>query len=413
MDLVDNQSKLFPDVVNNSKNLSEVSKQKKNDVIQILLDKEYLHDFFHRIYENDIPNYKEFNDIEMIYLYIHQEKDQDEEKNTKNNTKKEYLRELINAYLLFKDYPDYFQFSVPHGGSIFKHLNEKQILLYQQWLKTAPLGKGNKPYSIATISRKTIVLKSFLLFLYRKEYISRPIHQSFIPAKVSQKDRPHRDISRGEVIQLLDYYKHHPIMHCFLSVLITTGARIEELCTAKVSGLSYEWNEKASKFQYWLEVTGKGDKVRPLLIHDNVFETIVKFRKRRGLETNLNPTDHSPLFVTAKGIAYKPKNLSMYISKHIHNANVPFIQINNQLKEQAKNGVLPENEKHKIRSITPHTLRHGFAIISAENDSDIYRIMQSLGHEKIETTMIYLESKQSKDKHVGHTWEGNDILNHI
>lgn len=92
-------------------------------------------------------------------------------------------------------------------------------------------------------------------------------------------------------------------------------------------------------------------------------------------------------------------------------ADLFFIQYNNQLEQQVADGVL--QDKSKIRSLSPHTLRHGFAIISAENDSDVYRIMQTLGHEKIETTMIYLENKQSKEKNVGHAWKGNDVLKHI
>jgi len=117
--------------------------------------------------------------------------------------------------------------------------------------------------------------------------------------------------------------------------------------------------------------------------------------------------------VTAKGKSYHFKNLSKYLKEKINQADVPFIQTNNELQKQLTEGTLPPKQKDKIRSITPHTLRHGFAIVSAENKTDIFRIMQALGHEKIETTQIYLENKQSKETNAAHDWKNNTILKHI
>lgn len=385
---------------------------KKEEVVKALLDKSYMGHFIEKIYETDTANYKNFNDIEMIYLYVHEEKDQDENKNTMDNTKREYIRDLLQAYIVLNHNRE--QFGIPLiEGSLFRLLQDKQIMLYQKWLKTAPLGKGNKPYSIFTIARKTTIFKSFLHYIYRKQYIDKPIHKSFIAARVGKNDRPNREITQDEVIQLLDYYKNNPIVHCLIAVLVTTGARIEELSNVKISDLTYERDNKTKESHYWMEVTGKRNKKRSLLIHDNVFESIVRYRKRRRLDTVLNPTDHSPLFTTPKGKKYNHKNLSAYIIKHINEADVPFVQINNQLKEQLANGTLHEHDKNKIRTLSPHTLRHGFAIISAENDSDVYRIMQTMGHESLETTMLYLEKKQTKEQNVGHSWNGNDLLKHI
>lgn len=51
-----------------------------------------------------------------------------------------------------------------------------------------------------------------------------------------------------------------------------------------------------------------------------------------------------------------------------------------------------------------YTFRHAFAIISHKSKVDIYQIMRSLGHEKIETTMIYLEKIFEKERHAIHGW---------
>ena len=59
---------------------------------------------------------------------------------------------------------------------------------------------------------------------------------------------------------------------------------------------------------------------------------------------------------------------------------------------------------HRSSPVGPHTFRHAFAIISHKSGVDIYQIMRSLGHEKIETTMIYLEKIFEKERHAIHGW---------
>jgi len=335
-------------------------------------------------------NYNDFNDLEMIYLFVHEEKDQDERKNRTDDTKREYLRELLWIYHILINHGNEIAFE-PRTldiHTVFKQLQRQHIRKFQDWLKTVPLGKGGKQYSIATISRKTVIFKDFLQFLYDCDYINQPLHQSFKSAQVHMRDRPNRDLYTDEAIQLLTYYESHPIIHGFLAVLLTTGARIRELAQARLCDLTYDSEG------YWLEVIGKGNERRELFIFPNVFAAIKRFRKRRGLDTILDNHDQSPLFITARHRAYSYKYLSKYLSNALQKADLPFVQ-------------------DQKRSITPHSLRHGFAIISADQGADIYRIMQALGHKKIDTTMIYLEKYQQRKNHVAHTWKQSSFIKNI
>ncbi len=91
------------------------------------------------------------------------------------------------------------------------------------------------------------------------------------------------------------------------------------------------------------------------------------------------------MFTTNTGKAYSPSYLSQYLTKEIHKTDLPFV-------------------KERDSPIGPHTFRHAFAIISYLSKVDIYAIMRSLGHEKIETTMIYLEKIFEKQRHAINSW---------
>ncbi|MGN7300399.1 tyrosine-type recombinase/integrase [Ferdinandcohnia sp. SAFN-114] len=354
------------------------------------LNKDFHHEMIDIVDIGEEDDYSKFNDLEMIYLFIHEEKDQDEKKNRTADTKKEYAREILSFYKKMVEDGPMFDFdSAGHDiYSVLKNLRPRNLRKYQDWIKVVHLGKGGKPYSVATIARKTVVLNSFLSFLYKKKYIHRQLHEALKRANVRDSDRPNRDVSLVEAQQIIEHFSVHPILHCLFSVLITTGARVRELCTSRVCDLSYD------KGLYWLKVIGKGGKERELLIYPNVMGTIIEFRKRRGLETDLNPMDESPLFTTAKGKAYNFKYLSNYLTKALKKAEIPFI-------------------KYSKRRISAHNFRHAYSIISNELGADIYQISKSLGHADIRTTQIYLEKEQSRHNNASHAWKDSSIMQSI
>ncbi|PGT83290.1 tyrosine-type recombinase/integrase [Bacillus sp. AFS040349] len=370
--------------------LSVINNMDIPELIATLNNKENYIKMLDVIDRNDAEDYTQFNDLEMIYLFVHHERDLDDVKNRTAGTKKEYLRELLQFYYRFIHNGGIYEFDVSRCDitTLLKSIKPRNIRKYQQWLKEAPLGKSGKPYSITTLARKTVVLKAFLSFLNNKGYITTPLHDALKTANVNRRDLPDRDLNSVEVIQLMAYYRDHPILYSLLAVLTTTGIRIQELCKTKMSDLSYD------NGRYWLKVIGKGNVEREVLIHQNVFNTIKEFRKRRGQNMVLDKGDSSPIFTTAKGKEYNYKYLSNYITKAIRKTELPFVI-------------------HRKNPIGPHTLRHAYAIISAENGSDLLRISQSLGHKNVNTTMIYLEKTLARKNSASHSWANSDILNNI
>ncbi|MEG6533721.1 tyrosine-type recombinase/integrase [Caldifermentibacillus hisashii] len=337
--------------------------------------------------------FEDFNDLEMIQWFLLKREYLDKNKERSERTLKEYKRELTQfvQYLIQYAADIHLDIKEVKEDSLFKSLEKRHIRRYHEWLKSSsPHVKEHGNYSAATLARKTTIIKSFLQFLYENQYIYAPIHEGFYKATVRKDDRPNRDLGPQEVIQLLDYFrkKEHPIIFSIIHILTTTGLRNEEFCHLQVKDFHYDTITR----QYYLDIKGKGNKWRQVPLREKTINSIRMFRYARGLDDIEVAQPNDPMFTTNTKKAFTPSYLSQYLSSQIKKADLSFIK-SNYIK------------------ITPHVFRHAFAIISRLSGVDIYDIMRSLGHEKIETTMIYLEKVFEKEKHAILKWN-SDIFDH-
>ncbi|MDX8367138.1 tyrosine-type recombinase/integrase [Cytobacillus sp. IB215665] len=337
----------------------------------------------------------DFSDYEMIYYYCHEQKNVDEKKNRSSGTRQEYLRELLTFATNMVKYASEIDVDIADvkDESLFKSLEPRHIKRYQDWMiHKAPALQGKEKYSAATIARKTSIIRSFLKFLYQNQYLNADLTTRLQSATVSVDERPNRDLGPTEALELLDFFKQeqHPILFGILHVLITTGIRNSELCSARVCDVHYD----GTRGEYYLRIHGKGNKKRTVPLKKKVFESIVEFRSIRGFDTSLDSKDESPLFMTSGGKAYSNTYLSRYINKAVTRTELDFV-IN------------------RPNPISPHTFRHCYAIISYHSGADIYKIMRSLGHEKIETTMIYLQKEFEKEDNAVHLWDQGLLAEYV
>lgn len=248
----------------------------------------------------------------------------------------------------------------------------------------AQQAKGKSGYSVATLTRKTTILKHFLQYLYKEKYITAPLHEGFKAISVRKDDRPNRDVGSIDMVQVLDAFVKTENIYAFsvIQLLVTTGIRNEELCKLCVEDVYTAVNGSS-----YMKIVGKGNKLRDVPLHPSVKESIHYYRQARGVPSIANAAKGSPFLPTSKGKALSPSYLVQWLDKQFETIR----------------DVLPCDFKR----LTPHYFRHAFAIISHENGANIYDIMRSLGHENIETTMIYLAKVFEQEKHTSFNWTNN------
>jgi integrase/recombinase XerD len=152
---------------------------KKIDLIQQFLNNPaYITDIESFIDHNEREKqdlYEKFTDEMMMYTFIQKPSHIQEEYNKKEETKKEYIRDLLQFYGMLLSHETFLKENVTDfkEGSYLKNLNRRHIRRYQEWL-------------------------------HEVGYIKIPLHTAFLNNEVRMKDRPDRDLSYEEVKALLD-----------------------------------------------------------------------------------------------------------------------------------------------------------------------------------------------------------------
>ncbi|MED0951709.1 site-specific integrase [Bacillus mobilis] len=380
----DNNQKVLLPILKNQKEFINIYLDNIKDISSFMYNNRHMNDVEQKIEvaeKEGKGKYEFLGDLEVIYHFVHLQNDMDENKNRKKDTIKSYVSEIISFCECMVQHAEEFEVDggeVQRNTSLLKTLQPWHIRKFNYWLKNVQNGRGGNTYAVATLAKKTVLIRFFLKHLHVFGYIEKPLHEELQRANVNEKDRPNRDLSYEEVMKILGFYKErgHIVNYTIILALASTGSRIQELCTARVKDLHYDG-------KYWLKVRGKGNKVRELFISEHLYQCICEMRRRRGFQTVLEKGDESPLFINQRGNAYNSKTLSNQVTDMIKKTDLEFLQ-------------------YRENPVTAHTFRHAFAIMAVEQgNADLYHLMQTLGHENIQTTKIYLEKHMKRKNNVG------------
>ena len=212
--------------------------------------------------------------------------------------------------------------------------------------------------STATISRHIASIKAFFLFLFKQGVLTEDPSEALKPPKIEKKAPV--ILSIEEVNLLLEQpCGNHPKElrdKAMLELLYATGMRVSELINLKVSDINLSMNY--------------------LQCHDENKERVIPFTNetRRALEFYLQNArgalckeEQDILFTNCQGAPMTRQGFWKIIKYY-----------------SAKAGIK--------KDITPHTIRHSFAMHLVNNGADLKSVQEMLGHSDISTTQIYMKT---------------------
>lgn len=140
-----------------------------------------------------------------------------------------------------------------------------------------------------------------------------------------------------------------------IEVLFSCGLRVSELVNMKLSDLYME--------DRMLLVRGKGNKERLVPVSNKAIADLKRWFFDRNL-MKIKPGEDDYVFLNRRG------------------AHLTRTMILIMVKRQAEEAGIK-------KTISPHTFRHSFATALLQGGADLRSIQAMLGHEKIDTTLVY------------------------
>ncbi|MEJ7839567.1 MAG: tyrosine recombinase [Thermomicrobiales bacterium] len=215
-----------------------------------------------------------------------------------------------------------------------------------------------RSYAPSTVARKTAAMKSFSAYLWRDGILQSELGSSLSTPKVD-KYLP-KAISQSDVLRLLE----EPLREtperpesirdrAMLEVLYATGMRVSELVSLDL--------EDINPGDGSVRCQGKAGRSRSVPLGDRAIAAVQIYRQ--SARDRLTRAETRPLFVNHRGGRLTRQGFWLILKSYAERAG--------------------------IDDITPHTLRHSFAMHALNKGAELRDVQQLLGHVSISTTQVY------------------------
>ena len=239
----------------------------------------------------------------------------------------------------------------------------RDIKLYCNYLED--LKENGK--AVSTVSRNLASLRSFYQYLYRTKVVSEDPTVNLESPKIERK-LP-KVLTSEQVELLLEQPKCVDLKgyrdKAMLELVYATGIRVTELISLNISDVNIE--------NGYIKCAGKTkERIIPIgtLAVNALKEYIDKSRN-----ILLKDENDQALFVNVNGHRLTRQGFWKIIKQYKTQANIDI-------------------------DITPHTLRHSFAVHLLENGAELRAIQEMLGHSDISSTQVYAQIGQNRIKDV-------------
>ena len=213
--------------------------------------------------------------------------------------------------------------------------------------------KNEHDISMSTLNKYRECISGFFAWACDEEYITTNPAKKVPPIKYEKKSR----VALTPIeLEYLRAACSTPRENAIVEVLFSTGCRVSELTALKISDV--DWNDKS------VHLFGKGNKHRTSFLNARAEVALKKYLSKRQDECEY-------LFVSTR----RPYRV---MSKD------GIEKIMRQISSRASLG--------QDKVVTPHVLRHTTATTALHRGMPLADISKLLGHEKIDTTMVYAKA---------------------
>jgi site-specific recombinase XerD len=212
-------------------------------------------------------------------------------------------------------------------------------------------------YAASSRERKTYAIKTFFKFLHHQGITSDDVATRLIPPQKGKREP--RFLSEGEYQQLLRVASHHPRNAAIIELFLQTGMRLSELARLTLSDVEIPRRITRDPDNTGLvRVLRKRGKTQTIPLNYKACQAIASYLRVRPA------VEHDTLFVTKFMTPISKRAVQHTITKYLHEVG--------------------------ITDASTHTLRHTMATHHVARGTDLKTIQETLGHERLETTAIYV-----------------------
>lgn len=262
------------------------------------------------------------------------------EKKLSSNTLEAYVRDITQ----FKD------FLAQNQIEQYAETNKTTIITYLMALQKS--GRAT-----STISRNLASLRCFYQYLLNQNLISEDPTLNLRSLKAEKKIPP--ILTEEEINLLLAQPKASSFKggrdKAMMELLYATGLRVSEIIAINMGDIDLDLGI--------LTISGDENNRRVVPVGQMAIEALTSYITLYMNEKD-EDEDEYPLFVNYSGNRLTRQGFWKIIKQYAKKANID-------------------------KTITPHTLRHSFAVHLIENGADMKTVQEMLGHSDISTTQVY------------------------
>ncbi|MBO2945084.1 site-specific tyrosine recombinase XerD [Paenibacillus sp. F411] len=260
------------------------------------------------------------------------------------------------------DITGFMEYAAERGTEHLVDVNRTQLSLYIGHLK-------QQGRAVSTVMRSIVSLKSFFQYLVRNQMLQQD------PSVHLESPKAERKTPSTLTIEQVDSLLSAPAAatasgardKAMLELLYAAGIRVSELINLDVEDVHTELR--------FIRCKGSSGKERILPVSPLAAQCVKHYVDEHRLKL-LKQEDREPaLFLNSRGQRLSRQGFWKILKKYSQEAGIK-------------------------GDITPHTLRHSFAVHLLDNGADLRSVQEMLGHSDLSTTQIYLTSRRSSMKEV-------------